>query len=334
MQKPKYICGRDSEHEKVMQLVEFAAWCCASQGNQANTISGKLGAVRYFHTVDVGVELPKESLLLKRQLDGMRRAHVLLGDSRELRLPITMHELLLVPAHTYARWGSGGRVLGLCMMLAFFIGARAHEIFKDDTGRIHPVNCLIRNDIVFFAGELQLPLARAREATKVEIRFRGHKGDQEQAGTVLVRTRKAAFGPFSRLDSDGGAVAVLVELMTSHECLSGNAPLSAFRDKGRIRVWSYREATRAIRQVAGIAGLDPKRVSLHSLRIGYATVLAAGGGISERVIQREGRWKSGIDTYKVYTRSNIEDSVAVSRKLASASKEKLLQPGQGTRWNR
>ncbi|CAN0217926.1 unnamed protein product, partial [Ectocarpus sp. 4 AP-2014] len=129
-----------------------------------------------------------------------------------------------------------------------------------------------------------------REATKVEIRFRGHKGDQEQAGTVLVRTREAAFGPLSQLDSGGGAVAVLVELLTSHECLSGHAPLSAFGEKGGVRVWSYREATRAIRQVAVIAGLDPKRVSLHSLRIGYATVLAAGGGISERVIQREGRW--------------------------------------------
>lgn len=318
----------------VMQLVEFAAWCCASQGNQAGTISGKLGAVRYFHTVDVGVELPRDSLLLKRQLDGIRKAHVLLGSSRELRLPITLHDLLLVPPETCAEWGTGGRVLLWCMMLSYFIGARAHEIFRNDAGKIHPVNCLTRDDVVFFAGDSQLPIARAREATRVEIRFRGHKGDQEQKGSVLVRTRQAAFGPLSRLDSDGGAVAVLVELLTSQKHLSGNAPLSAFREKGRVRVWGYREATRAIRQVATIVGLDPKRVSLHSLRIGYATVLAAGGGIPERVIQREGRWKSGISTYKVYTRSNIGDSIAVSRKLVTARKEKLLQPGQNTSWNR
>ena len=42
--------------------------------------------------------------------------------------------------------------------------------------------------------------------------------------------------------------------------------------------------------------------ALHPLRIGGATTLAAGGDISERVTQREGRWKS--DAYMAYTRNN------------------------------
>ena len=33
--------------------------------------------------------------------------------------------------------------------------------------------------------------------------------------------------------------------------------------------------------------------ALHCLRIGGASALTAGGTVSERVIQREGRWKSG-----------------------------------------
>ena len=141
-----------------------------------------------------------------------------------------------------------------------------------------------------------------------------------------------AFGPSSRLESDGGAVAVLVELLSYDDKLSEHVPLAAFKCGSTIKVWDYRQATRALRQIAGQAGLDPKRVSLHSLRIGTATVLAAGGEVSERVLQREGRWKSGMDTYKVYTRNNIEDSEVVSRRLIKAGKRSQTQPGQSTRW--
>ena len=37
--------------------------------------------------------------------------------------------------------------------------------------------------------------------------------------------------------------------------------------------------------------------------------------MSEREIQREGRWKSGV--YKVHTRNKTEDASEVSRKLAN-----------------
>ena len=60
--------------------------------------------------------------------------------------------------------------------------------------------------------------------------------------------------------------------------------------------------------------------------------LRRGGDISERVIRREGRWRS--DAYKVYTRSTIEDSTRVSRKLASAKVAKGRQPVEGTVWGR
>ena len=59
------------------------------------------------------------------------------------------------------------------------------------------------------------------------------------------------------------------------------------------------------------AGDDPSEVGLHSLRIGAATTLAAGGEVSQRVIQREGRWKSS-ESSKVYTRYNPEDAGIVS----------------------
>ena len=60
-------------------------------------------------------------------------------------------------------------------------------------------------------------------------------------------------------------------------------------------------------------------------------MLAAGVDMSERVIQRGGRWKS--DTCKVKTRNNAADARQVSRKLA-AGKGLQRQPGQDTVWGK
>ena len=80
-------------------------------------------------------------------------------------------------------------------------------------------------------------------------------------------------------------------------------------------------------------GDDRSEVGLHSLRIGEATTLAAGRDVSQRVIQREGRWKSS-ESSKVYTRNNPEDAGNVSRKLAETGKIGQRQPSQGTVWSR
>ena len=80
------------------------------------------------------------------------------------------------------------------------------------------------------------------------------------------------------------------------------------------------------------AGDDPSEISLDPLRISAATTLAAGGEVSQKVIQREGRWKSS-ESSKLYTR-NTEDVSIVSRKLAETGKIGQRQPGQGTVWGR
>ena len=65
---------------------------------------------------------------------------------------------------------------------------------------------------------------------------------------------------------------------------------------------------------------QPRRVRVAFLRNGGATALTAGGSVSKRVVQREGRWKS--DAYRIYTRNNLEDSENVSRRLASSDRER------------
>ena len=74
------------------------------------------------------------------------------------------------------------------------------------------------------------------------------------------------------------------------------------------------EGRAALRQVAAGAGDDPSEVGLHSSRIGAATTLAAGRDVSQRVIQREGRWKSSVSS-KVYTSDHPENAGIVPRKL-------------------
>ena len=331
MHKKKFIDNTAPEHEMIMDIVEFAAYCAVKLGNSHATISNKLSAIKFMHLTERGVHLPTNNDLIRRQLKGIQRAQ-LDSKTRALRLPITMFELLRGGGGDRVEC-EGGRTLHLCLMVAFFVGARAHELFENDAGKIHPIHCLTRRDIAFFDDNGQLYGDQRRRATRVEIRYRGSKGDQNQEGSVHVRTRPTAHGPTSRLEASGGAVAVLVELLSRDSNLSEHAPLAAYRKGGEVKVWKYRQATRALKQIAQRVGMDSSRVSLHSLRIGFGSVLAAGG-TSEHVTQREGRWAAGTDTFKVYTRNNLEDSEAVSKRLTRTAVKKQRLPGVGTRWER
>ena len=75
-------------------LIDFAAWCCAFQDNQAESISSKLAAIQYIHRVDVGIELSIRSPLIKRVLQGISRSHTLAGTRPRGRLPISWDMLI------------------------------------------------------------------------------------------------------------------------------------------------------------------------------------------------------------------------------------------------
>lgn len=71
--------------------------------------------------------------------------------------------------------------------------------------------------------------------------------------------------------------------------------------------------------------------ALHSLRIGGATHLSAGGAKPE-VLQREGRWAS--DAYKAYVRSHGKDASRVADVKAQEGISGGIQPGQSIEWRR
>ena len=53
-------------------------------------------------------------------------------------------------------------------------------------------------------------------------------------------------------------------------------------------MWSQAQATKALRQVVSVTGVQPEDYAMHPLRIGGATHLSAGGAALE-VLKREGR---------------------------------------------
>ena len=75
----------------------------------------------------------------------------------------------------------------------------------------------------------------ARHAYKVEMNVRGQKGEQDQIGEVRARTWDETSGPRSGYRADGGAVALIVELMSRHATWPDDAPLSSYRIAGSYK---------------------------------------------------------------------------------------------------
>ena len=96
---------------------------------------------------------------------------------------------------------------------------------------------------MFFYGDSQLRRLERSEADRVEVRFRDHKGDQAQVGSVFACTRSEVRSPRSDVGEGGGAVALMVALLSCHAALPEHAPRSCLlytspspRDKRQSRM--------------------------------------------------------------------------------------------------
>lgn len=174
---------------------------------------------------------------------------------------------------------------------------------------------LRRGYVAFFRDDNQLSLDGVKETNKVELRLRSSKADPIRKGVRITRMRS---GPPRTIADGGGAVDVVVELVPLFPSLPSHATLAAFSlGNGTWSVWSKPKATDALRQVVALAGLPPDEFALHSLRIGGATYLAAGGA-SPEVLRNEGRWarKHGL---RPYVCNHGMDAEWVSDKLVKAA---------------
>ena len=140
-----------SDTYKIQGLLEFVTWC-VSEGNQAGTVTNKLSAVLRFHRVNLRMELPTPSQLIKRALKGVSRSHVATGTPRRVRRLISWDKRLEGQGLA-SSWGPGGRVLWLSLTLCYFFVVRCDEIVASPTGRHTPcIHCLTRRDLALYKG--------------------------------------------------------------------------------------------------------------------------------------------------------------------------------------
>lgn len=168
---------------------------------------------------------------------------------------------------------------------------------------------------------------RRHRATHVKLRFRGHKGGPAQKGSNIVRAREEITGPRSGVGAGGDGVALTVKLTASGITLPESAPLSSYTCGSVVRAWRYGQALPAFAPGRGTARGRTCRCgfALHSLRIGVATKLAAGGDVPGRVSWREGRWAKDSNTFTIYTERNTAvDCRRVSKKLLIEQSQDML----------
>ena len=123
-----------------------------SEGCQGGTVAGKLSAVLHLHRVNLQIEFPTSSPVIKRVLKEIARSHVAAGTPKRVRRPI-LWDALLEGQGLASSWGQGGRILWMSPALGYFFVVRSAEIFASPTGVVHPVHCSARRDVALYRGE-------------------------------------------------------------------------------------------------------------------------------------------------------------------------------------
>ena len=175
--------------------------------------------------------------------------------------------------------------------VVFFLDPRIRNVHGNPVA--HPRKVLFTSSRRGFLLRLgTVGLAHWSTADRVELRFRGSKGDQFRKGAVISRV--LAGWPRS-VGAGGGAVDLMLELISCYLFLPSSTPLVAYRSGGgRWSMWTKQQATVALRKVIALEGVQADEYALHSLRIGGATHLSAGGASPEALQRRPtGRMPAG-----------------------------------------
>lgn len=292
-------------------LLEFMAWRLFSFNNQQTTVRGYLAAIKFYHKLYLGWELPTSHCTIVAAGRGIDRLRGMSGKKAPVRLPLTWHMLSHGFPSVTTDAKNGGMVMWIGLALSYFLLCRASELFAYANGLVHPEFCLTRNCLTFFRGEAQVDIANRDLADSVRITFVASKADQNREGRSITRVRGAHGAGDGRTPM--GAFEAIVALLNVHPQLPGSAPLMTRFTDGGWQVITRTEAVVALRMMVACTGRDPAQYALHSGRIGGATQLAAQG-MSDLQIQRAGRWKSRA--FMAYVREAGEGANVVSAALS------------------
>lgn len=306
-----WLSEEDGIDSAVTELTRFMASRCFVHKNQSGTVRGYLAAIKHFHKMFAGWELPTSHCMIVAVGKGIDRAHGKSDVRPKVRKPLTW-EMLIAGREAVEQMGETGSLMWKGLALSYLLLCRASEIWAYGNGLVHSEFCLTRGDIAFCNGPTRLVGSDRRRADRVEVLFRASKADQKRVGATITRTRVRTNDTERWGGEDCGAVEILLDLFESHSELGEHAPLMQATCGIGWQVISRAAATRALRILVGSLGNDPQQYALHSGRIGGATHLARCGATAIQ-IKLAGRWKS--TAFMVYVRAGGEGAEFVSRAL-------------------
>ncbi|CAB1118551.1 unnamed protein product [Ectocarpus sp. CCAP 1310/34] len=308
-----WLYEEDGVDSAVRELTVFMASRCLVYKNQSQTVKGYLAAIKYFHKLYAGWELPTSHFRVVAVGNAIDRLHARAETKPLVRQPLTVP--MIIAGRERAQTDAFRLVTWMGIALSYFLLCRASELWAYHNGLVHADFCLTRGNLVFFEGSCQLAWDERRRADRVEVTFRASKADQKRRGAIVTRERVMRDEEGGQMAEKIGALEILLNLLDVHPELGSTAPLMQSVKQGRWAVVSRSEATAALRDMARRVGENPTHFALHSGRIGGATQLAKQGASGVQ-IQRVGRWKSGA--IMTYVRAGGEGANDVSRALLAS----------------
>ena len=269
-------------------LSRYAAFLARSLS--ASSISAYLNVVRIFH-LEHGLDDPtKNNFHLATTLHGIRRCK---GCTVSQKQHMTAAMLLAIKSHLNLADPVHATFWAVCLTGFFGLLRKANMLLKS-VAKFNPLKHLRRSDIVFYPG-----WAIVINRWSQTIQF-----SQRLLTVLLPLIPDHPLCPFSALQH----AFKLVSAPLSGPSFVLPAPSS----RGLIP-FTYGKFDSLLKSVASAAGLDPSRISGHSLRAGDAT-LAFQANIPEELIKRLGDSRS--DAFRCYIHIPIKYRMRAIRQLA------------------
>lgn len=272
-------------------LILFAVWLVEARGVAAATARAYVSTVRAWHGRRFGEMMPGfQAVRLRAVLKGMRVVRP--SGPRKPRQGVSTQVLATGMGVAFGD-DADGRSAVAALSLAFCGLLRVSEYASHSARRqYNRAELPVVGDVTFSSdgeGEFAVVMVRPR---KKGVKSRG------KSAAVIVR--------------DGSLlqpVAALKAMIRGRNAAS-TEPLFLWQG----RPLTIRTVTRLVRMVAMAAGVDPRPLSSHSLRIGGATA-ALAAGVPPAAIRVMGRWDS--DIYEIYCRRSRQVAMRLGAVIAS-----------------
>ena len=272
-------------------LCMFVAFL-ALQGVKHQTSKSYMSALRHMQ-IEAGLGDPFAGGRFPR-LEYVQKGLKRLSSSlpRDQRLPITPSILLQLHAHwTKAPEDPDSRMLWAACCLGFFGFLRSGEFTVHSDNPVDPSSTLMPADVAVDSRD---------NPQTICVHIKQSKTDPFRSGVHLYLGRTGhVLCP----------VASVLGYLAARPNRAG--PLFIFNDG---RYLTRQRLVQSLRLALRHCGIDPRRYSGHSFRIGAASA-AARAGVEDSVIRMLGRWESAA--FLRYIRTPREQLAAVSARIAN-----------------